>query len=424
MIIHTVQPNETIQSIANMYNVSVEKLIIDNHLMTPERLVTGQSLLVLEPKEIHVVQEGDTLADIAASYGVSVMQLLRNNPQLSDRRYIYPGEELVISYADEKIMELTTNGYALPFIDIKILRKTLPYLTYLTIFYYRFTANGDIVDINDQELIDTAIAYGVAPIMLLSSLTEDSTTDVEAVRNILTNMEAQENLINQVLEKMKAKGYYGVNIDMQDIAQEDKQLFIDFIAKISGRVKQEGFSAFITITPETFPVKTGVLYEGPEYSILGQLTDSTLLLSYEWGHVRRPRPALPLAQVRAYIDYAITQIPANKINIGIPIVGYIWPLPFITGVSIANAISHISAISLAGDVGAAIHHDAASEAPYFSYGDGQEFIVWFRDARNVAALLAIVVEYGLEGIGTWNINQFSSGLWMIINAQFDIRKVL
>lgn len=424
MIIHTVQPNETIESIADMYDVSVDRLIIDNKLMTPVRLVVGQALAILTPKETYQVQEGDTLASIADSHGVSVMQLLRNNPQLANREYIYPGEELVISYTDEKIMELSTNGYALPFIDIRVLRKTLPYLTYLTIFYYQFTMDGELVDIDDQKLINTARAYCVAPIMLISALNEDMTTDVKAAHNILINKDAQENLINHVLEKVIAKDYYGINIDMQDIAQEDKQLFIEFIRNITNRVKQAGYSAFITLTPDTFPIETGLLYQGPEYSTLGQLTDSTLLLSYEWGHLHRPRPALPLANVTELLDYAVTQIPPTEINIGIPIIGYIWPLPFIPDTSIANAITHTSAISLAGDVGAVIIHDPATEAPYFTYGNDEEFIVWFRDARNFSALMAIVVEYGLEGIGTWNIMQFTSEMWMIINAQFDIRKVL
>lgn len=48
---------------------------------------------------------------------IAVLQLLRNSPYLSDREFIYPGETLVISYADNIIMKLSINGYAYPFID-------------------------------------------------------------------------------------------------------------------------------------------------------------------------------------------------------------------------------------------------------------------------------------------------------------------
>jgi spore germination protein len=211
---------------------------------------------------------------------------------------------------------------------------------------------------------------------------------------------------------------------MQYIAQEDKQLYVDFIANLSGRVKQDGYSVFITLTPNTFPTETGIMYRGPEYTVLGQLTESTMLLSYTWGYANSPQPALPLIEVRALLDYATAQIPPEKINIGIPTIGYIWQLPFIPNSSVANVITHDSSLSLAKNVGAEINHDAASEAPYFSFHNDQEYVVWFRDVRNIAALLALVVEYGLEGIGAWNIMQFFSGLWVMINAQFDIRKVL
>jgi spore germination protein len=423
MIIHTVQPDETIQSIAEMYGISADRLMNDNGINDPNLLVVGDSLSVMFPKETYVVQEGDSLENIAISQGVSVMELLRNNPQLSDRIYIYPGEELVISFTDEKRMEISINGYAFPFINIEILRKTLPYLTYLTVFYYRIASDGNISDIDDQVVIDNAKAYGVAPIMCISTISANGEADVVVAHSIVTNKDYQENLINHALDYMKAKGYYGLNIDMQNILQEDRQLYVDFISNISGRVQQEGFYVSVTLTPRTFPTVNNVLYQGPEYATLGQVTNSTLLLSYEWGHAHSPQPALPLVNVKALLDYSITQIPPEKIIIGLPTIGYIWQLPFIVGYSIANSITHDSALTLANEMGAIIQRDADSEAPYFTYTTDTDYVVWFRDVRSTAALLDYVEEYQLEGIGIWNTMQFASGLWIMIAAQFDIRKI-
>lgn len=423
MIIHTVQPNETIYSIADMYGISAEKLMLDNNITDPSQLVVGESLAVMLPKKVYVVQEGDSLESIAAVNDVSVMQLLRNNPQLSDRVYIYPGEELIVSFDDEKRTELSVNGYAYPFINSNTLRKTLPYLTYLTIFYYRITIDGDIIDIEDQELIGMAKLYGVAPIMCISAISEIGDADVAATHSILTDQSKQENLINHVLDNMKAKDYYGLNIDMQNILLEDRQLYVDFVANISGRVRQEGYYVNITLTPRTFPTGTEIMYQGPEYATLGQLTDGTMLLSYEWGHAHSPQPALPIVQVRALLDYSITQIPANKISIGLPTIGYTWQLPFVPGYTLANSITHDSALTLASESGAAIQRDAASEAPYFQYTTDTDYIVWFRDVRSTKALLDLVVEYNLEGIGIWNTMQFASGLWLLVNAKFEIRKI-
>lgn len=423
MVIHIVEPDETINSIAEMYGISAERLISDNLIDDPSRLVAGESLLVLFPREIHVVQEGDSLESIADTYGISVMQLLRNNPQLSNRSYIYPGEEIIITFTDEMSTEISVNGYAFPFIDMDILRKTLPYLTYLTIYFYEITKDGEIIDIDDQELIDIAKDYGVVPIMLISTVTRSGETDAEATHNILTSKSKQELLINSVLDTMRVKGYYGINIDIQNILPEDRQLYIDFVEHMSSRLRQEGYYVITTLTLTTFQTETDILYLGPEYATLGQLTDSTMLQSYEWGHIRSPLPALPLADVRALLDYSITQIPAEKTNLGIPTIGYIWELPYIPGSTIANVITHNSAITLASELGVTIQRDAASEAPYYSFSNDTEFIVWYRDVKSISAILDLVVEYGLEGIGIWNIMQFPSGMLLMINERFEIRKI-
>lgn len=424
MIVHSVLPGETIYSIAERFGVSSDWLLINNQLEEQEPLAVGQSLVVLFPKETYTVMQGDDLASIADSHGVSLVQLLRNNPQLSNREYIYPGETLIISYTDEKSMEISTNGYAFPFIDTDTLRMTLPYLTYLTIFYYQITMEGDLVDIEEQELIDIAKGYGVASIMLISTLTDTGVSDIEVAHSLFASLEKQNRLIERVLGIMKVKGYYGLNVDIQDILEEDRQSYLEFLERISNRVKQEGYIMLTTVTPNTFQSKTASMYQGPEYAIIGQLSDSNMLLSYEWGYSFSPRLALPLNSVRALIEYATTQISPEQINIGLPTVGYFWALPFVEGKSVANAISYKAALELARDVGAEIQRDEASMAPFFTYTEEHEHVVWFRDAINIAALLGFVVEYNLEGIGTWNIMHFAAGIWMVINAMFDINKVI
>ena len=39
----------------------------------------------------------------------------------------------------------------------------------------------------------------------------------------------------------------------------------------------------------------------------------------------------PLGQVRAVLDYALTAVAPEKIFMGIPLYGYDWPLPFVSG---------------------------------------------------------------------------------------------
>ena len=86
---------------------------------------------------------------------------------------IYPGQTLTIDYDQAKQGVMSVNGYAYPYIDRDVLRRTLPFLTYLTLFTYGFTPEGELIDMEDEALIRLAREYGVAPLMLISTLTAE-----------------------------------------------------------------------------------------------------------------------------------------------------------------------------------------------------------------------------------------------------------
>jgi len=139
MIIHVVKQGETMGSIAELYGRPVERLILENGITDPNNLAVGETLVILFPQIEYTVQAGDSLYSIAKLHNISIMELLRNNPYLSDRANIYPGEVIVIKYMDEKIREISTNGFVYPFVNMNILKKTLPFLTYLTVYSYYYT---------------------------------------------------------------------------------------------------------------------------------------------------------------------------------------------------------------------------------------------------------------------------------------------
>jgi spore germination protein len=97
MDIYVVQQGDTIESVAQKFGISAEKLVMDNDIKDSNNLVVGQTLVITYPIQVYTVKEGDTLAGIAEAFQVTVLQLLRNNPYLADRQFIFPGETLTIS---------------------------------------------------------------------------------------------------------------------------------------------------------------------------------------------------------------------------------------------------------------------------------------------------------------------------------------
>lgn len=85
-------------------------------------------------------------------------------------------------------------------------------------------------------------------------------------------------------------------------------------------------------------------------------------------------------------------------------------------------------MDLAFEVGSVIQFDEDSQTPYyyneFIFGYPTQHIVWFIHARSIDALDNLIIDYSLAGSGVWNIMYYYQQLWTIINANFDIVKLI
>ena len=97
---YSVQPGDTLYSISNKYNVSIEDLKKWNNLAT-NILSIGQRLIIREPKKenandisTYIVKSGDTLYSIAKKYNTSVSEIKTLNNLLSNTLSI--GQELKV----------------------------------------------------------------------------------------------------------------------------------------------------------------------------------------------------------------------------------------------------------------------------------------------------------------------------------------
>ncbi|MGE4548266.1 MAG: glycosyl hydrolase family 18 protein [Intestinibacillus sp.] len=425
MRIHTVQSGDSVYAIARQYNVPMERIISDNELTDPSRLVVGQTLVIRQPTQYHIVEPGESLPSIAAKYGMTTTQLLQLNPALNGLPMISPGQVLIIGLDQMKQGDLAVNAYAYPGIDRDTLRKTLPYLTYLSLFSYGFTPEGDLLSIPDDELIQLARDYGVAPIMVLTTLGEDGTFSPERAHALLNDPAAQTRLIENLARTLQAKGYHGVDFDFEYIPAEDKDAYAEFIQNATNRMNQLGLEVMVSLAPKTSANQPGLLYEAHDYSALGNAANDALIMTYEWGYSRGdPQPVAPINKVRQVIDYAKTEIPANKIMMGIPNYGYNWTLPYVPGQSVARSLSNTEAVQEALQNNAAIVYDWTVQSPGYTYWrDRAQHQVWFEDARSMRAKLDLAAEEGLRGVNIWTIMNYFPQLFLVLSSLYNIKKV-
>ena len=390
MLIYIVKSGDTVNSIAENYGISSESVIYNNQLPAPYSLTIGQALLL--SAETGIGTEGEILV-----------------PSDPDSRFISVG------------------GYAYPFISRYVLDQTLPYLTDLFIFSYGFTADGMLIPpvLDDSWMISLSRQYGVAPILTLTPFGPDGQFNNRLISSVVNDLAARETLKNEIIDQMKERGFEGLDIDFEYILAKDRQAFVDFVAYMREAVNALGYPVSVALAPKSSADQKGLLYEGKDYEALGRTADYVLLMTYEWGYTYGPPMAVaPLNKVRQVVEYALTEIPAEKINLGIPNYGYDWTLPFVRGTTRAETLGNIQAVQRAISFGAPIEYDETAQAPFYHYiSDGMEHEVWFEDVRSMNATFDLIEEYHLRGASYWNIMQLFRANWLLLNERFSLKRI-
>ncbi len=378
--------------------------------------------------EIYAVQPGDTVDGIAEQFGVSTQQIIQDN------QLIYPyelavGQALLIIQGERApARSVSVSGYAYPFISPWVLEQTLPYLSELPIFSYGFTYEGELIAPlwDDEWMIRLAEEQGVQPILVLTPFGPDGNFNNQLIRSVVNNNVYGEKLIQNLLEIMGQKGYQGLDIDFEYILASDRDAFTEFVRRTAEAMRANGYHTSVALAPKTSADQKGLLYEGKDYRALGEIADHVLLMTYEWGYTYGPPMAVaPINQVRRVVEYALTEIPAEKIDLGIPNYGYDWPLPYERGVTEAVTINNVQAVRIAIREGAEIQFDAVAQSPFFTYTDeatGVMHEVWFEDVRSLQAKFDLINEFNLRGCGYWQIMQWFRANWLLLSENFYIIK--
>lgn len=378
--------------------------------------------------EIYVVKQGDTIDKISNEFNVPASEIAFVN-QIS---YPYPlviGQALLIPVQDilqQYKREVNVNGYAYTYINQKVLQTTLPYLTDLSVFSYGFSEQGNLIlpATDDTKVVNAALELGTSPVLVLTPMDAQGRFNNNLISALVNSNSAQENLIRQILEILQAKNFGGTDVDFEYIKAEDRDLFTSFVARLTRELNAYGYPVSVALAPKTSSGQKGLLYEGKDYGGLGAAANSCLLMTYEWGYkYSEPMAVAPINKVRKVVEYAVTQIPRNKIDLGIPNYGYDWTLPYIQGETAATTIGNIQAVQIAAANGATIQFDETAQTPYFNYtSEGIKHEVWFEDVRSMNSKFSLLEEFGLRGMGYWQVMRLFLANWVLLESRFNIIK--
>ncbi|WP_430788989.1 LysM peptidoglycan-binding domain-containing protein [Virgibacillus flavescens] len=418
---YVVVPGDHLWAIAQRFGVPVSELAQANNITNPALIFVGD-LLVL-PYSIHVVQVGEFLWGVAQEYNVSVDQIASAN-NIANPSYIYPGQRLRIPAQDKPVIEVNTYTTQLNEQGRREVLALGSNFTYLSPFTYSFQADGTLSELQDAQVLEAARATNTAPLLVLTNFTEGSfSSDLTAT--MLGNPQLQETLITNILETIRAKGYMGINVDFEYVYPEDRENYNAFLRRLVARLRPEGLLVSTALAPKDTADQQGLLYEAHDYQAHGEIVDFVVIMTYEWGWAGgRPWAIAPINEVREVLDYAVTEIPPEKILMGVPLYGRDWKIPWQDG-TLARTVSPREAVQLAATYGVDIEYNTTYQSPFYRYTDenGQQHEVWFEDARSMQAKYDTVKDYGLRGISYWVLGNPFPENWAVLNNNFTVKKL-
>ena len=318
-------------------------------------------------------------------------------------------------------------------------------------FWYGLTGENSIKDkyalgkytTPKEQVIARLKANGI---LLLPTITDDNKKFVLA--NLLANPTSRSNIVQTIKSLVLKYNYDGIDLDFETFYTQDgrsswaalKPNWIAFIRELSTALHDQGKLLSVTTPPDFAPETKRAGNWIYSWAEIGPLIDRLRIMAYDFS-TTSPGPIGPLPWTEDGVKYAITQMPASKVFLGIPGYGRDWitkvegvcPKDFTSSVVVGAkaAVVMREAPNLAASNNVLPTYNTTNAESTFTYKktyvdptNSASFCtasrtVWYPDERSYAARTNLVGKYRLGGIAVWTFGMENTAA---ITAIRDIAK--
>ena len=318
-------------------------------------------------------------------------------------------------------------------------------------FWYGLTGENSIKDkyalgkytTPKEQVIARLKANGI---LLLPTITDDNNKLVLA--NLLANPTSRSNIVQTIKALVLKYNYDGIDLDFETFYTQDgrsswatlKPNWIAFIKELSTALHDQGKLLSVTTPPDFAPETKRAGNWIYSWAEIGPLIDRLRIMAYDFS-TTLPGPIGPLPWTEDGVKYAITQMPASKVFLGIPGYGRDWitkvegvcPKDFTSSVVVGAkaAVVMREAPNLAASNNVLPTYNTTNAESTFTYKktyvdptNSASFCtasrtVWYPDERSYAARTNLVGKYRLGGIAVWTFGMENTAA---ITAVRDIAK--
>jgi len=274
-------------------------------------------------------------------------------------------------------------------------------------WYYLADASGTLTDTSNAALLKRYAEQGIDIHPLVHNQFDKKLTSA-----FLADESAQTKFIASLMDSLKAIGAKGVNIDFEEVAGPDRQLYTTFIKNLTAAAHKIKLTVSIDLLRGELSWNHLTAYD---HVALGEIVDYIVIMAYDehWSGSKKAGSVSSLdwaeKGIIQYLDYGI---PRQKLILGIPFYVRDWTLDANGAVIATKAILMKDINKIVTQFNATSQFDAASGQYKYTYEqDGQKHMFWAETEDTVLKRIDLAKKYDLAGIAAWRLGYEDASLW-------------
>ena len=279
-------------------------------------------------------------------------------------------------------------------------------------FWYEMSTTGAISRYPGAE--DATVLSGIRGKGVKVVPTITNNFDPVRATTMLATATSRAAHVKALTDLAAAKGYDGIDVDYEGMAAADRDRFSAFVSELASALHAQGRLLSVAVHAKTAEPGTWSGPQAQNYAAIGAAADRVRLMAYDYSWETSPAgPIAPLSWVDSVAAFAVTQIPAGKVELGMSLYGYDW-----VG-SRGEGVTHDVATSRLTSSGATRVWDSAAAEPTFSYtSGGSAHTVYYADAQSVTARLAVIDKHALAAAAFWRLGGEDPAVWTAVRSRW------
>ncbi|MBO5616744.1 MAG: glycosyl hydrolase family 18 [Pseudobutyrivibrio sp.] len=273
-------------------------------------------------------------------------------------------------------------------------------------WFYLNDNKGGIASIASSSYVSTCHAAGVQVWGLISNL-EDESVDTTTVLNTTS---ARDALVNNLIAQAITYGLDGINIDIEQLAGEASDGYIQFIKELS--IKCEKNDIILSVD-NYVPTASSAGYNRKEQA---KYADYVIIMGYDehYSGSEEAGSVASIGWVEQGVQDTLNEVPAEQVVLGMPFYCRVWDIA--EDGSISSKAYGMDAIqTYLNTNGVSTAWDDASGQYYGEYvKEGTTYKIWVEDEASLEEKLKVMDKYGLAGGAFWKKGFDSTGAWNVI----------